>query len=567
MRIEHVFDSVGEVRGEAGVENTGDGDAQDDRVVGESVVAEDEEFLRRVAALAADPELIRRRELDERLGVLAAQVHALSAEFVDTLVEFDEAGGWQDGGFRSLGQWLSVRTKFTPADSARFARVAAASVSMPTLMADARSGQLSTGVLDMAARVVSDRNEEQLARVVRDCTPAQAARVLSRYRDLEPAAAQRRDTTNPAAGPDDTTDTDPDGTTDTDTDPDADAGAGNGADAGAAGSGSSRGEPERPAPCWWNLWYDDQGRGRIDAAVDAATAALLDTAWRAARRAGERDRTNNADNTNTADSGSGSGGEGAAAAADRLDANEIASRLASTMLDHANDNDLLDRGGDRFCVQVNIDVETLAEILGIDIDSSLPVRLGREAFYANTGRHLSRSELARICCDTQMQVLVHADGVPLWMSNTTRNFTRHQRRALRFRSGGHGGCEYPGCAQTRYLDVHHVQHHNHGGHTSLDNAVLLCGYHHRQHHQHRFTITTTGDQVFTFRDRWGRHLGTSNRADAPGGAPPTHATLPGIDQPPDPDERFDADTAQSGGRGEPLTRYGLDVLLATLLDA
>ena len=44
-----------------------------------------------------DPEVVdlarRRREVDDRIGVLAAQVHALGAELVAALAEFDELGG------------------------------------------------------------------------------------------------------------------------------------------------------------------------------------------------------------------------------------------------------------------------------------------------------------------------------------------------------------------------------------------------------------------------------------------------------------------------------------------
>ena len=42
-----------------------------------------------------------------------------------------------------------------------------------------------------------------------------------------------------------------------------------------------------------------------------------------------------------------------------------------------------------------------------------------------------------------------------------------------------GGCAFPGCdVPPAWTDAHHLQHWAAGGKTTLDNAVLLCGFHH-----------------------------------------------------------------------------------------
>jgi hypothetical protein len=41
------------------------------------------------------------------------------------------------------------------------------------------------------------------------------------------------------------------------------------------------------------------------------------------------------------------------------------------------------------------------------------------------------------------------------------------------------GCRFPGCANTRYLDAHHVHHWADGGETKPSNLVSLCRFHHR----------------------------------------------------------------------------------------
>jgi len=65
---------------------------------------------------------VERDVLDDRVGVLAAQLHALSAALIDTIAEFDALGGSQ--GFSSTAQWLSVRGGFTPGEARRFASLA-----------------------------------------------------------------------------------------------------------------------------------------------------------------------------------------------------------------------------------------------------------------------------------------------------------------------------------------------------------------------------------------------------------------------------------------------------------
>src|SRR5690606_4762404 len=83
----------------------------------------------------------------------------------------------------------------------------------------------------------------------------------------------------------------------------------------------------------------------------------------------------------------------------RADVNETARRLAASMLDQAHGEGLSAPSGERFAVQVTVDLATLAQVLGLEFDSVLPVRLGSEAFLADTGVHLDDVELAEILCD------------------------------------------------------------------------------------------------------------------------------------------------------------------------
>ncbi len=306
--------------------------------------------------------------------------------------------------------------------------------------------------------------------------------------------------------------------------------------------------PDPDVDYWEKHWVDDLGRARYDLALDAPTGALFREAWAAARAAGERD----VDPTDLEQRR-------------RLNANEIAGRFAQAMLDAANSAGMRAPGDERFCVQVSVDLATLARVLGFDFDVDMPARLGSQCFIPATGQRLGDAELARIVCDAGVQLLVHHDGVPLWLGTEVRTATRHQRRALRFRAGV-TGCEFPGCTQTRFVDAHHVRFHGHGGPTDLDNLILLCGYHHRQIHDHGWTITTHRNQSFTFW-RGERCLGTTTRGDTPGGRPPDLATLPLVAQLPNPPPHIGPHTPCSTGGGEPLTSYALSVYLDHLLAA
>ena len=440
----------------------------------------------------------RAEELNERLGILIAQHHAIGAEIVGCLTELDEIEGWQGEGYRSLAHWLSIRGGFTMTEASRFATVAARAANVPTILADAHEGRFSVGVVAMAARVATPKNEHLVAQVLHDATPSQAARIFRKYRDCQ------------------------------------------------SENGGAKPDPE--VDFWAKHWTDGLGRERFDIATDGATGALFWEAWQAIRAAGEKD----VDPTD-------------AEQRRRLNASEIARRMAQVVLDAANASGRRAPGDENFCVQVSVDLVTLAKILGLDFDPLRPVGLGSHAFIPATGKVLSDDELDAILCGSKLQLLVHHDGVPLWLGHEVRTASRHQRRALRFRAGV-TGCEFPGCTQTRFVDAHHVRWYSRGGPTDLDNLVLLCSHHHTLIHEKTCAITTEGDQRFTFW-RGERCLGTTTRGDSTGGRPPDIVQLPTIDSLPSPPLEFGRDTPRCTGGGEPLSTYGLSVFIDHLLAA
>jgi hypothetical protein len=90
--------------------------------------------------------------------------------------------------------------------------------------------------------------------------------------------------------------------------------------------------------------------------------------------------------------------------------------------------------------------------------------------------------VARIACDAHITpVQLDPDGFPMALGRTQRVFSTHQRRLLALRDGA---CRFPGCSRpTAHTDAHHVHPWSAGGTTDVDNAVLLCRYHHRLVHE------------------------------------------------------------------------------------
>ncbi|MFI5506307.1 DUF222 domain-containing protein [Mycobacterium sp. NPDC051804] len=132
------------------------------------------------------------------------------------------------------------------------------------------------------------------------------------------------------------------------------------------------------------------------------------------------------------------------------------------------------------------------------------------------GPLLSDCDRRYLTCDATCEVWFERDGQPLGAGRTTRTINRRLRRALEYR---YPTCAVPGCAATRGLHAHHIQHWENGGLTELDNLVLLCPYHHRAHHRGEITVTGPAPTI-TVTDTRGRELTSASLARPPNDPPP-----------------------------------------------
>ena len=66
-------------------------------------------------------------------------------------------------------------------------------------------------------------------------------------------------------------------------------------------------------------------------------------------------------------------------------------------------------------------------------------------------------------------------------------------RLVWHRDGGH--CRIPGCRSSRFCEVHHLVHREHGGSHEASNLILLCSACHAAHHRGKLKIGGTANQL------------------------------------------------------------------------
>jgi hypothetical protein len=148
-----------------------------------------------------------------------------------------------------------------------------------------------------------------------------------------------------------------------------------------------------------------------------------------------------------------------------------------------NTGDLPVNGGDRPQITITVPYDLLRGQLG--------------AGTLDTGERLTPTQTRQLACDAHLlPAVLGSDGQVLDVGQSRRLITGALRRALVIRDRG---CAFPGCDRPpRWCDGHHIRSWTDGGPTSLDNAVLLCGPHHRTIHHNDWTIRLGHDRFPEF---------------------------------------------------------------------
>ena len=160
--------------------------------------------------------------------------------------------------------------------------------------------------------------------------------------------------------------------------------------------------------------------------------------------------------------------------------------LAERFLARAPEADESLNSADRFLITVHAPAEALPEHAAIDAEDPPQFEDGSVA---------APETVRRLGCDAAVvRILESGDGEPLDVGRKTRVIPPSIRRALKRRDGG---CRFPGCTHTRFVDGHHIVHWADGGDTCLGNLVSLCRFHHRLVHEGGYYIVPD-EQAFRF---------------------------------------------------------------------
>ena len=154
--------------------------------------------------------------------------------------------------------------------------------------------------------------------------------------------------------------------------------------------------------------------------------------------------------------------------------NQIMAEAFAHLLECVDSQRLPAHGGDATTVIVTVPLDQLRTELGT-------AQLG-------DGTPITASEARRLACtSTIIPTVLGGKSEPLDLGRARRLFSPAQRKALRLRDRR---CRAEGCTvPATWCDAHHADPWSRGGRTDLDNAILLCGHHHRRAHDPTYQTT------------------------------------------------------------------------------
>jgi hypothetical protein len=136
-------------------------------------------------------------------------------------------------------------------------------------------------------------------------------------------------------------------------------------------------------------------------------------------------------------------------------------------------------------------------IVKIDLDR---LRDGLAGAGIDTGIHLVTSAARRLACNAGIvPAVLGGRSEVLDLGRTRRLHSKAQRYALSLR---YDTCAAEGCERPfAWCDIHHPDPWSCGGPTDLDNALPLCGHHHRRAHDRRYdmTVLPSGEVRYRYR--------------------------------------------------------------------
>jgi hypothetical protein len=127
--------------------------------------------------------------------------------------------------------------------------------------------------------------------------------------------------------------------------------------------------------------------------------------------------------------------------------------------------------------------------------------------------------VAMLSCDGTISPVFTDGALPVSVGRTQHTIPERTRRLVLYRDRT---CRVPWCHQTRWLEVHHLVHRQHGGGHNTPDLIAICPADHRLHHQGLLGIAGNADDPngLIFTDATGRIIDPAAHPTKPTGPPP-----------------------------------------------
>lgn len=393
-------------------------------------------------------------ELDDAIGRLNRSINASSYELLALIREFDERAGWFKWSFTDGVSWLRWRCDLGTGTAREKLRIAHALKELPLISEAFAAGNLSYSKVRVMTRLATVDNDEDLIRMARRMT----VRHLSEHCQQRSNAQQ-------------------------------------------ASTAVARAAQNSRA---FRVWHDAaKGTMHFSIELPVEEGELVEKAVEkaAGRLSTEMGTTQLASVAEETSWGS-------------IQADAVVDVMRGFLCD-VNSVDVCDKVS---TPAESIDSESTSKsksmprstadnhlvMIHVDKSALLKLKHARENSSDNMSPQYPIETVRRLCCDGSIASIIENDnGEPLSVGRKVSTVTTAIRRALWSRDGG---CAFPGCGHTRFVDAHHIRHWADGGDTSLENLVLLCLSHHKLVHEGGFEIGRDQSGELFFRRPDGRAL-------------------------------------------------------------
>jgi len=399
-------------------------------------------------------------QLEEEIAELCAHIDAATYRLLRAIGELDRREAWATG-FESTAHWLSWRVGIDVVTARQKVRVARALEHLPLICEAFRKGKVSYSKVRAMTRIATPENEEYLLYIAENGTACHVESVVRKYR-----RATR-------------------------------------------GGGAEEARRQREER-YLDMYTDDDGMVVIRGRLPQEVAAVLEKALEAAMDAlSKKEDPAESSGGGVASVGQGIPASGGMTGAVHDSAESSWSAGRAFQRDSAGSwiqGDLSQRRVDALELVAEA---ALGQGLGgtergepyqvmIHVDSAVLADRSDEGLCElESGEGISAETCRRADCDgPHVTVAQDGEGNVLHIGRKARKISTPLWRALVSRDRT---CRFPGCARTRHLRAHHIEHWARGGETNPDNLVLLCRTHHWAVHEGGFGIEGPAHLGLVFR--------------------------------------------------------------------